>query len=130
MPYVIAFQVLCGFFAAHVASRKGRSGLRWWFLGALIPVFGVVLSLALPERPGPVRLSEGGMGGSSVRSHRHRPKRCCGSYIPDCHGCPYFRRQLFDSARSEGRKGHCEFYHKDLTGNSQPDESGLVVEDG
>lgn len=130
MYYVIAFQVLCGFFSAYVADRKGRNGVLWWFVGALVPVFGVALSLALPQAPGPRPLSAGAAGERGERSRRRRPKRCCGSYIPDCHGCPYFRRQLFDPGRSEGKKGRCEFYEKDLVPPPESEASQVSIEDG
>ncbi|MHC4592772.1 MAG: hypothetical protein ACYS8L_08775, partial [Planctomycetota bacterium] len=63
------------------------------------------------------------------RRPRTKPKRCCGSYIPDCFGCPHFRRKLFDPARSEGKKGYCEFFRKDLVDPSREKNSKVAIED-
>ena len=128
MSYVIAFQVLCGFFSSYVAGRKGRARLRWWLVGALVPVFGVMLSLLAPD-------AEAGSGPATVggkegrRRSRKRPKRCCGSYIPDCQGCSFFRRHLFDPDPSEDKKGYCRFYGKDLTEASGPRGPAVTIED-
>ncbi|MGD2175887.1 MAG: hypothetical protein PVJ27_10830, partial [Candidatus Brocadiaceae bacterium] len=130
---LIVFQVLCGFFAAHVAGQKGRSRLRWWCIGAFVPAFGVVLSLVIPARgeasgfPAPADGAEAGEG--EHRDRRKRPRRCCGRYLPDCHGCPHFRRRLFDPARPQGRKGHCDFYDVDLVAQRGDASSRISIED-
>lgn len=131
MHYLIAFQVLCGCFSAFAAGRKGRRPAIWWFIGALIPVFGVVLSLAVPDSPASRPATATGAGGKTVRARRARakPKRCCGSYIPDCFGCPHFRRKLFDPSRSKGKKGYCEFFLKDLMDPSRERNSKVAIED-
>lgn len=130
MYYLIAFQVLCGCFSAFVAGRKGRSRLAWWLMGALLPVFGVLLSLAAPAAPGAPRSAAAATDTKREPSQtRKRPKRCCGSYIPDCFGCPFFRRQLFDSDRSEDKKGYCEFFGRELRDKSKRKGSTVVIED-
>lgn len=130
MHYLIVFQVLCGFFCAFLAGRKGRSRTTWWFVGALLPVFGVVLSLAVPQSPASALAAPRKPGRKrAARRPRKKPKRCCGSYIPDCFGCPYFRRQLFDPARLEGKKGYCEFFGKDLIAASKEKGSKVTIED-
>ena len=117
--YLIIVQVLCGCFSAFVAGRKGRDRIRWWFVGALLPVVGVVLSLKVGEagREAPVALSapaSAATNGSASAERRQRPSRCCGSYIPDCLGCPHFRRQLFSAEHREGMKGRCEHFDREL----------------
>jgi len=114
MNYLIVLFALCGFFSAYVAGRKGRNPLAWWFVGALLPVIGPILSLAVPPKSLADRESARGPGGPARRRPPPRPKRCCGEYMPDCRGCPYFRRQLFDPSRAERTKGRCEFFGKDL----------------
>ncbi|MHC4479351.1 MAG: hypothetical protein ACYS8K_08085 [Planctomycetota bacterium] len=131
MHYFVVFQVLCGCFAAFTAGRKGRRPAVWWFVGALVPVFGVVLSLAVPPlSAGPASSPLAAEKTPLARRPRAKPKRCCGSYIPDCFGCSYFRRPLFDPGRSEGKKGHCEFFDKDLITKSEDEGSKVVIEDG
>jgi hypothetical protein len=111
MYYVVVLQILCGCFAAFVAARKGRSPLLWGLLGVVLPVVGVALALVLPT----VQASAGSAGGGRTAQRRRvRPKRCRGSYIPDCFGCPHFRRVLFDAEPSAGKKGFCEFFAADL----------------
>jgi hypothetical protein len=127
MQYLIAFQLLCGCFSAFVAGRKGRNRLAWWVVGALVPVFGVLLSLMVPEATGIPVVRPG-----RKRRERHprkppaRPKRCRDSYVPDCQGCPYFRRPLFDAERTAGKKGTCTFFGNDLVEQPAQDESHVV----
>jgi hypothetical protein len=109
MEYFFAFQVLSGFFAAFLASRKSRSTLGWFAIGMLVPLAGVIVAWKIsPSRP----LSP------SKPSHRKKtlrpPKRCCGHYIPGCQGCPFFEKPLFDRTYQGERKGYCKFYNKDL----------------
>jgi hypothetical protein len=40
--------LLCGLVAAYTASQKGRSGLGWFLIGALLGPFGLVIFF-LPE---------------------------------------------------------------------------------
>jgi hypothetical protein len=129
MYYLIICAVLCGFFSAFVAGRKGRNRIAWWFVGTLLPILGVVLSLAVPQRRVAlsavrVRRAQGG-----ARQGRKKPKRCCGSYIPDCFGCPYFRRPLFDPGRGEDKKGYCEFFGRDLIAASGRKSTQVAIED-
>jgi hypothetical protein len=114
MDYVIVTLALCGFFSAYVAARKGRSPVAWWLVGALLPVIGVVLCLAVPPKAAADPQEEWAPGAPAPHHALRRPRRCCGYYIPDCCGCPYFRRHLFDSVRAERSKGRCEFFGKDL----------------
>ncbi len=130
MHYFIAFQILCGCFSAFVAGRKGRSRLAWWFVGAMLPLLGVVLSLIVLEAPTAPSSSRGVGGAVSAQSRaRRRPKRCSKSYTPDCSGCPFFRRRLFDADRSEDKKGYCEFFNKELRDESKAKGSSVVIED-
>lgn len=114
MDYIVVTLVLCGTFSAYVAARKGRSPLAWWFVGALLPIVGPVLSLAVPAKAARSSQESSAREAPVPTSPPRRPKRCCGCYIPDCCGCPYFRRQLFDMARTGRSKGRCEFFGKDL----------------
>ncbi len=129
MHYVIVFQVLCGCLSAHVAGRKGRSRPAWWLMGALLPAFGLVLSFAVPPLEGAAPAAERAPARRASRP-RKRPRRCCGSYIPDCLGCSYYRRLLFDPARAEGLKGHCEYFDRDLVDGSEADSRHVTIEDG
>lgn len=130
MHYFIVFQLLCGFFSASVAGRKGRNPTTWWFVGLLLPVFGVVLSLVVPKSPtASAPAARKTRRREAARRPRKRPRRCCASYIPDCFGCPYFRRQLFDPAGTEGKKGYCEYYGKDLVDASKQKGSKVTIED-
>jgi hypothetical protein len=125
MYYVVAFQVLCGFFSAFVAGRKGRSRIVWWLIGALLPVLGVVLSLTAADRGAS---SAGGPGAGGRRKGR-KPKRCCGAYIADCLGCPNFRRQLFEDSPPAARKGYCDFLQKDLFDAAPRPAAKITIEE-
>ena len=107
MEYLVAFQVLCAGFAAFVAARKGRSAILWFAVG-LLPVVGVVLALTV-ERPSARR--EGRGKGAEPRP----PRRCRGSYIPDCEGCPFFTRPLFDASYQGPKKGYCKRFERTLS---------------
>ena len=128
MYYLAAFQVLCGGFCAFVAVRKGRSPVFWWLVGTVLPVVGVVLSLTVApaER---TRVAARGRRGSREPAGKERriPRRCCGSYIPDCLGCPFFRRRLFPASPREdsNTKGFCEHLHKEL--RAEPERRGFRV---
>ncbi len=120
MHYLIVFQILCGFFAAYVASRKARSPVLWWFAGSFLPVVGVVWVLLVSQAvPGGAPRT----GGCSGPDRQKRPKRCCGEFLPDCRGCAYFRRRLFRSEQ-EGDRGYCEFYQKTLSERGQGRNQG------
>ncbi len=130
MYYLIAFQMLCGCFSTFVAARKGRNPILWWLVGALLPIFGVVLSLALTAADR-TRVSAGGREGApeQARQGQRIPRRCCGSYIPDCLGCPFFRRQLFPAGRGEGTRGYCDHLHKELRSTPERRGSKVTIED-
>jgi hypothetical protein len=128
MEYLIAFQLLCGCFAAFVAGRRSRSRAAWWFVGALLPVAGVVLALTA-SHPGAAGSSGPAHSASEPRKPAGRPRRCCGSYIPDCLGCPYFRRPLFDGEGSSQKKGTCTLLGTDLTLEPQPRGSSVTVDE-
>jgi len=127
--YLIVMQVLCGAFSAYVAGRKGRSRWAWFFIGTLVPVLGVVLALLAEQvkTESEDRVGPAGLGGRKVKARR--PLRCCGSYIPDCQGCPHFRRQLFAGERRADVKGHCAYYGKDLTEDAEQQDPSLLIED-
>lgn len=119
MHYLIVFQVLCGFFAAHVASRNGRNAVGWWFAGALLPVLGVVAVMLAGRKEGGTSMA----GTSTGKDRRVRPSRCCGEFLPDCRGCPYFRRRLFRSEDGDA-VGYCTFYDRILRENRPRDGQG------
>ena len=114
MSYLIAFQLLCGCFAGYVASQKGRNWFFWFLAGLVVPVLGVVLAVIVARPRRPSAEGERPRAGTEAARERRPPSRCCGSYIPDCQGCPYFRKPLFDPTYSGTRKGLCEFFHKEL----------------
>jgi len=130
MQFLVVFQILCGFFGAFVAGRKGRSRLGWWFIGAFLPVFGAILCLMAPDAAAKVGATEQGDGADGIRKQRPRPRRCCGSYIPDCQGCPYFRRPLFEAHREADGKGTCTFYGKQLREEADADNSRITIDNG
>ncbi len=119
MHYLIVFQVLCGFFAAHVASRNGRNPVGWWFAGALLPVLGVVAVMLTGRKEDGTSTA----GTSTGKDRRTRPSRCCGEFLPDCRGCPYFRRRLFRSEDGDA-VGYCTFYDRILRENRPRDGQG------
>jgi len=121
MEYLLAFQFLCGGFAAYVAARKRRSLLGWFAIGFLLPVLGAVLCLVVGAR-----VRAGGPGPEPRK--RRRPKRCNGSYIPDCQGCPHFTKPLFDSSYNEKRRGRCEFFDRELQQEGRKRGSRVVIE--
>ncbi len=126
---MIVCAALCGFFSAYVAGRKGRNRVAWWFIGALVPILGVVLSLTASEKRGSPASAGLGSASSGRRQGRKKPKRCCGSYIPDCFGCLHFRRPLFDPLRAEEKRGYCEFFRKDLVAGPNRKGAKVVIED-
>jgi len=128
MYHLIVLQVLCGFFSAFVAVHKGRGRLAWWLIGALLPILGVVLILRATDRRTARR--PGMKGPRADQQARLEPKRCRGSYIADCLGCPYFRRPLFDPSPAADRKGHCDLFHKDLFESREDVTSKVTIEKG
>lgn len=127
--YLIAGQVLVGFFAAYVAGRKGRNRVFWWFFGTFVPGLGILLALAAPEKPAAVLSESAPWERPSAGRARSRPKRCCGSYMPDCFGCAHFRRHLFDPDPAEDKKGYCTFFGKHLLGVRREEGAKVVIED-
>jgi len=113
IEHVVAFQFLCGGFAAFVAGRKRRSPVAWFAVGTLVPAVGVALALRVSPRPAR-RAGTSSDTRREVRSWRRPPRRCRGYYIPDCRGCPYFSTPLFDPSYGETRKGHCGLFNREL----------------
>ena len=58
-----------------------------------------------------------------------RPKRCCGSYIPDCEGCPYFKKALFESSPNSVKKGECRFFNRDLVIKPPERHNRVIMEE-
>ncbi len=114
VEYAVVFLLLCGGFAGFVASRKGRSAALWFVVG-LIPILGVVLALSLA----PARASRKRVARPEPR-RGVKPKRCNGSFGPECWGCPHFRRPLFDPFYSGHRKGYCMLFGQVLAEQSRP----------
>ena len=124
LPYLVALQLFCGCFSAFVAGQKDRNRIAWWFIGALLPVLGVALSLSV--RPAP---AESAGPASRAAQKRQRPKRCCGTYIPDCFACPHFRKALFRTDEDESQKGYCEYFEKPLADESRLGNAEVLIED-
>jgi len=124
LPSLIAFQLLCGCFAGYVASQKGRNWF-FWFLVGLVPVLGVILALIVEKPHHPQARRDRTDGDREVARERRPPLRCRGEYIPDCQGCPYFRKPLFDPTYAGTRKGWCDFFHKDL--RELPSTKGIKI---
>ena len=129
MYYLLIIQVLCGCFSAYVAGRKGRDRVRWWFIGALLPVVGVVLSLRATEVRQEVPGTLGAPASGKKTEACHRPSRCCAAYIPDCLGCSHFRRQLFSAEHREGLKGRCDYFDRELVEESSRKRRHVAVEE-
>jgi hypothetical protein len=124
MYFFICVQLLCGLFACFVAKAKNRSATLWLLLGAILPILGVVIILILSPKDAPLSEEKD----SSEQKPKRRPKRCCGSYLPDCHGCPYFSRPLFDNSYNENKKGRCEFFGRDLYEEPEERKSSVRIE--
>jgi len=126
MEYLVAFQLLCGCFAGYVAAQKHRNWFWWFLVGTLVPVAGVLIALAV-DRPDANR-GHGNRGGTRNKEGQklQRPKRCCGDYIPDCHGCPYFSRPLFSGSDEGEKKGYCKFFKKELI-EKKPEEGRVII---
>jgi len=131
MHYLIVFQILCGCLSAFAAGRKGRNRTLWWAIGAFVPLFGVLIALMVPEAGAGLRAPRNRRGRiEEVQADRRsRPRRCRGSYIPDCQGCPYFRRPLFDADPQPHKKGTCTFLGKELWEESAQDDSAVTVDE-
>jgi hypothetical protein len=130
MEYLVAFQLLCGCFAGYVASRKERNWFAWFLIGALVPVFGVIAALLVDE---PATESPEDDWTEKLEETKKRklkpPKRCCARYIPDCQGCPYFRKPLFDPTYSGSKKGYCELFEKDLIDSQEDKGAKITIEE-
>ena len=116
----VAWQLLCGGFAAFLAAGKRRSPVLWFAIGALLPVVGVALAWFVS--PGGRRRAATLESGSSKK---HLPKRCVGYYVPDCAGCPYFIKPLFDPTYSADKKGYCTRFERPLM-EKEEDAAGEV----
>ena len=133
LAYFLAFQVLCGCFAAYVAAGQGRSRAVWFVVGMALPIAGVLLALVVAREPGAragrVSPGFGARGKAGPSQERPRPKRCSGFYIADCQGCPYFRRRpLFDSSSEDAPKGHCQYFRKPLAEENGSKPERVVAE--
>jgi len=131
MEYFVAFQLLCGCFAGFVASRKDRGWFVWFLLGTFVPVFGVIAAL-LANEPATEPAEENWTQELERKTKNRKlkpPKRCCGRYIPDCQGCPYFRKPLFDPTYSGSKKGYCELFEKELIDNQKKKGVKITIEE-
>ncbi|MDP6107080.1 MAG: hypothetical protein QGI33_01420 [Candidatus Brocadiia bacterium] len=133
LEYLLAFQVFCGGFAAHLAAKQGSSRAVWFVVGMALPIAGVLLALVVARGPGAstgrVSPGLGARGKAGPSQGRRRPKRCSGSYIADCQGCPYFRsRPLFDSSPEDAPKGHCHYFRKALSEENGSKPEHVVAE--
>lgn len=128
----MAIQIIVGLFCGFMARRKARNGVAWGIAGVLVPVVPVVLIISLdPARQRPAGTENGPAGRGAPRMPPARPKRCCGRYIPDCRGCPYFRRALFrgEDRKQKGYRGHCEYFDRELFEEERDDGPKIVYED-
>lgn len=122
MEYLIVFQILCGAFGGYVASRKGRNVIVWLFIAGVLPLAGLALVLMVGE----VGSSAPNITGVGTQKRR-RPRRCDGSFIPDCRGCPHFSRPLFDPSYGASHRGRCRYYRRELREQSEPaDRPGAI----
>ncbi len=126
LSYILVFQIACGISALLIAQRKGRNRPAWLAAGTFLPVIGLALILVLK----PLKARKQAARGKQRNKARMRPpKRCCGSYIPDCEGCPYFVRVLFEEEVIEGKKGDCRFYGRELTVETDTRRNRVVIEE-
>ena len=129
MAHVMVFQLLCGCFSAFVAGKKGRSRLAWFAVGLLVPIIGVALAWWVsPPQPSREVSGRGRVAGAPVL--RRPPKRCNGSYISDCLGCPHFAKPLFDATYSGPRRGQCELFGRELVDKGEREGSRVLFDDG
>lgn len=122
--YVLVFLLACGIFSGIVACVKGYRFLRWMARGALLPVIGVYRALKLKNR----RSRNRGPGAGAGSKEKKPPKRCRGSYIPDCAGCPFFQSPLFDEPTPQEVKGKCLRFRRVLKEESVPGGNRVIVE--
>jgi hypothetical protein len=84
-----------------------------------LPVLGVVAVMLAGRKEDGTSTA----GTSKGKDRRTRPSRCCGEFLPDCRGCPYFRRRLFRSEDGDA-VGYCTFYDRILRENRPRDGQG------
>ena len=72
---IVLIWVICGVFAAVIASSKGRSAGGWLVLGLLFGIFGLILVACLPSlkvsQPTVVYVDETGKPTGAVQSPRY-----------------------------------------------------------
>jgi hypothetical protein len=127
MEYILAIQLLCGCFAAFAARRKGRSAVAWFAIGALLPVLGIVLALRAGRPRAPRRAAPN--GSREADAALRPPRRCEGTYIADCLGCPFFSRPLFDETYEGPNKGYCRRFRRVLSDEKGKKGSTVVFEE-
>ena len=83
--------------------------LLWFAIAGGVPVIGIALVVLIGR-------SESSHPKTDVREKRSQrpPKRCIGSFIPDCRGCPFFSSPLFDPSEDDTCVGRCRYYGKEL----------------
>jgi hypothetical protein len=77
--------IVCAVVTAIIASSKGRSGLGWFLIGAVLGIFGIVLIACLPALPGyggdpATTLRNVAIGTSNKQAPAMRAMKLC----PDC----------------------------------------------
>jgi hypothetical protein len=118
---LVALMLISGVAAGYVAGRKGRSRIAWAAIGTALPLLGVLLCIAVPERGAGDDSRQ--TGAARKPRPRRRPRRCCGSWIPDCQGCDWYHRELFTSSETSDSAGYCEYYGRKLSKTEpSPDE--------
>ncbi len=126
--YVIVFLLACGLITGLTAHFKGENIFEWGLTGIFLPIIGILL-LITGHKP-PHKRKKGTDGRHAKKKVRKRPKRCCGSYIPDCEGCPFFQKSLFaDNTVQTGKKGDCLFYHRELKDDHHQKRSRVIMEE-
>lgn len=62
------FILLCGWLAAYIAAKKGRSAITWFFLGFFLNIFALLFLIFLPpvSKKAPRDKSEGSFTGTTI----------------------------------------------------------------
>ena len=121
IEYLIIGWLGCACFVAFAARRAGRRPAQWFLIGLALPLISIPLVL-MSGRPGPRKSDKIIPLSPRRRKNLSRPRRCCGRFISDCAGCPYFRGPKLFGDQSELEAGFCDYFKRTLWKDDQHEE--------